>query len=163
MMNAEEVTGSRHSTDAMVVHHDTANEAASHIADLSKQPHQHSHIVNDTKHTVALQEDPDLLLLKAQLDLLKYLVNKAQTATDKHLIKHRASENLRTHSERITAASQLIARIESEDYMSDPEDQDELQHWMNDLVLTYAGDSDTDERIARVIAVERSVGLRGEG
>ena len=104
-----------------------------------------------------------MLLLKAQLGLLKHLITKAQTATDKLLAKHPASRGLSSHGERLTAASELIARIEGEDYMSNPGEQEELQHWMNDLVLTYAGNSDTDERIARVVAVERSVGLRGEG
>jgi len=62
----------------------------------------------------------------------------------------------------LRAITDLIAQIESNDYMCKPEDQEELQDWMHKLTSMYAGGSETDARIARVIAVERSMGL-GDG
>lgn len=98
-------------------------------------------------------------LVKAQLDLLRYLLTKAQTANDRLLIGHSTSENLRSDAERLGAAFELIAQVENDDYMCTSEDQEELQCWMHNLVSRYAGGSETDERIARVIAIEKSMGL----
>ena len=72
-------------------------------------------------------------------------------------------ESWRGDAERLRMLSELIAQIESDDYMCRPGDQEKLQHWMDRLTSTYAGESETDERIARVIAVERSLGLGGAG
>jgi len=59
----------------------------------------------------------------------------------------------------LRAITDLIAQIESNDYMCKPEDQEELQDWMHKLTSMYAGGSETDARIARVIAIERLMGL----
>lgn len=47
--------------------------------------------------------------------------------------------------------------------MCTSEDQEEIQSRMHNLISTYAGGSETDERIARVIAVEKSMGLGDAG
>ena len=93
-------------------------------------------------------------IIKAQLDLLRYLLTKAQTANGRLLIGHSTSESLRSDAERLRAAFELIAQVENDDYMCTSEDQEELQAWMHSLVSSYAGGSETDERIARVVAVE---------
>ena len=95
-------------------------------------------------------------LIKAQLDLFRYLIKKAQTANGLLLSRHPAMESLRSDAE-------LIAQIESDDYMCRLGDQEKLQHWMHRLTSTYTGGSETDERIARVIAAERSIGLGDAG
>jgi hypothetical protein len=68
-----------------------------------------------------------MLLLKAQLDLLKYLINKSQTATKRLLLRHPISERLRSDAERLRAVSELIAQVESNDYMCTLGAQEELQ------------------------------------
>ena len=102
-------------------------------------------------------------LIKAQFDLLRYLLTKAQTANDRLLIGHPTSETLRTDAEKVRATFELIAQIERDDYMCIPQDQEELQSWMHNLLSLYAGGSETEERIARVIAIEKSMGLGDAG
>lgn len=92
-----------------------------------------------------------MILLEVQLDFLKYLLDKAKAAADR--------ENLRARSERLQAVSDRIAQIESEDYVCNQGDQEHLQRWMNTLVSSYIEDPQTLDRIDRVVAVERSVGL----
>lgn len=104
-----------------------------------------------------------MLLIKAQVGLFKYLINKAQAANGLVLSRNPTMKSLRFDAERLRSLSELIAQIESDDYMCRPEDQEKLQHWMHRLTSTYAGGSETDERIARVIAVERSIGLGDAG
>lgn len=104
-----------------------------------------------------------MLLIKAQIELFKYLIDQAQTANSSLLSRQRTMESSRSDAERLRSLSELIAEIESDDYMCRPEDHEKLQHWMHRLTSTYAGGSETDERIARVIAVERSLGLGGAG
>lgn len=96
-----------------------------------------------------------MIPLEAQLDFLKYLLNKAKAAADR--------ENLRARSERLEAVSDRIAQIESEDYECNPGDQEHLQRWMDTLVSSYIEDPETLERIDRVVAVERSVGVGERG
>ena len=52
------------------------------------------------------------------------------------------------------AASQLIARIEREDYVCSPSEADELQELLNKLCSRYAEDPKTIEQIAKVNGVE---------
>ena len=57
----------------------------------------------------------------------------------------------------------LVEQIERDDCVCTSEGQEEIQSWMHRLVASYAGSSGTDERIARVIAVERSLGFGDVG
>ena len=97
--------------------------------------------------------------IKAQLDLLKYLLTKAQTANGRLLIGHPASQRLRSDVETLRGVFELIAQVEGDDYMCTSEDEEELRLWYHRLRSTYAGGSEADERIARVMALERSLGL----
>lgn len=98
-------------------------------------------------------------LIKAQLELLRYLLTKAQTANGRLLLGHPTNKRLRSDAQKLRAVFELVTQIEREHYMCIPEHQEELQSWMHNLVSSYAGGSETDERIARLIAVEKSMGL----
>lgn len=102
-------------------------------------------------------------LIRAQLDLFRYLINKAQTANNLLLSRHPTMESLRGDAEQLRSLSELIAQVESDDHMCTPEDQEKLQLWMHLLASTYRGGSETDARIARVIAIEKSMGLGDTG
>lgn len=102
-------------------------------------------------------------LIKAQLDLLKYLINKAQSSNCILFVRHPTDERLRYNSEALEAVSELIAQTERSDYLCKPQDQKELQSWMHKWVSSYAGASEADKRIARVIAGEKSIGLDDAG
>lgn len=102
-------------------------------------------------------------LIKAQLGLLKYLINKAKASNDLLLSRHPTMESLGSDAEQLRSLSELIAQVESDDYMCTLEDQEKLQYCMRLLTSTYAGGSETDARIARVIAIERSIGLGDTG
>lgn len=97
--------------------------------------------------------------IKAQLELLKYLLTKAQTANDRLLIGHPTSQRLRSDAATLRGVFELIAQVENDDYMVTSEDQEELRSWYHRLRSMYAGGSEADERIARVTALERSLGL----
>ena len=97
--------------------------------------------------------------IKAQLDLLKYLLTKAQTANDRLLIGHPGSQRLRSDAQQLRGVFELITQVESDDYMVTSEDQEELRSWYDRLTSIYAIGSKTDRRIARMIAVEISLGL----
>jgi hypothetical protein len=101
-------------------------------------------------------------LIKAQVDLYKYLLTKAQTANDRLLIGHPCSQRWRSDVEKLRAVFELIA-VESDDYMCTSEDQEQLRSWYDRLRSIYTGGSETDERIARVIAIEESVGVGDAG
>lgn len=58
-----------------------------------------------------MQEEPDMLLIKAQLNLLKYLLTKAQTSNDRLLLGHPTDERLRSDAETLRAVFGLIAHI----------------------------------------------------
>lgn len=102
-------------------------------------------------------------LIRAQLDLFRYLIIKAQTANNLLLSRHPTMESLRGDAEQLRSLSELIAQVESDDYMCTPEDQEKLQLWMHLLASTYRGGSETDARIARVIAIERSIDFGDTG
>lgn len=97
-------------------------------------------------------------LIKVQVDLLKHLLTKAQTANDRLLIGHPTSQRSRSDDEKLRAVFELVAQVESDDYMCTLEDQETLWSWYHRLASIYAGGSETDERIARVTAIERSMG-----
>lgn len=65
---------------------------------------------------------------------------------------------MNSDAEELRAAFELIAQVESDDYMCASGDQ-ELRSWYHRLKSMYAGGSEADERIARVIALERFLGL----
>ena len=162
-MEPEKATGSTDIKKLVVVPDDEANEAASDVGGLSERFRFINDHSCDTDQALALHESPATTLLKAHLDLLKYLANKAQTATDKLLVRHPDMERLRSDARHLRTLSELIAQVESNGYMCRLEDQKELQSWSHRLVSLYAGGSETDERIARVVAVEKSMGLGDAG
>jgi hypothetical protein len=102
-------------------------------------------------------------LVKAQFDLFRYLINKAQAANGLLLSRYPTMESLRSDAEQLRSFSELIAQVESDDYTCRPRDQEKLQRWMHIPTSTYAEGSETEERVARVIAIERSVGLGDTG
>ena len=164
-MDAGRVTGSRAIEGSTFAPDDEVDETASVVAGLSEYPKVRSaaRVCSHAYQSLAIQEEPDMPLIKAQLDLLRYLLTKAQTANDRLLSAHSTSESLRSDAEKLRAVFELIVRVEHDDYMCLPEDQEEIQSWMHSLVSSYAGGSETDERIARVIAVEKSMGLGDAG
>ena len=78
-------------------------------------------------------------------------------------VRHPTDERLRYNFEAFEAVSELIAQIERNDYMCKPQDEEEIQSWMHNLASSYAGGSEADECIARVIAGEKSIGLDDAG
>jgi hypothetical protein len=99
------------------------------------------------------------VFLRAQLDFLKYLLTKAQTAYDHLILEDPNLRQLRSDAKRFAAVSEINAEIEKDDHMYEPGDDVDLQWWMDYLVEIFSGDPETIERIARVIDVEKSVSL----
>jgi hypothetical protein len=101
-----------------------------------------------------------MVLLRAQLDFLRYLLTKAQTAYNRLILEDLNSRQLRSDSKRFRAVSEIIAEIENDDYRYEPGDDVDLRWWIDFLVEIFSEDPETLERIARLIDVEKSVVLK---
>jgi hypothetical protein len=101
------------------------------------------------------------VLLRAQLDFLKYLLTKAQTTYDHLILEDPNSRQLRSDAKRFAAVSEIIAEIENDDYRYEPGDDVDLQWWMDVLLEIFSEDPETLERLARVSDVEKSMSLAG--
>lgn len=94
----------------------------------------------------------------ASVDLLKYLLNKAQTEeTEGALSSFPTFLTSQIDSRELMAVSQLVARIEREDYTCSASEADDLQELMNKLYSRYIEDPETIEQVAGVDVVEGSV------
>jgi hypothetical protein len=100
-----------------------------------------------------------VVLLRAQLDFLKYLLTKAQTRYETLILENPDSWELRTDSKRFAVVIEIIAEIENDDYIYQPGDDVDLQWWMDYLVEIFSEDPETLERMARVNELEKSMGL----
>jgi hypothetical protein len=100
------------------------------------------------------------VLLRAQLDFLKYLLTKAQVTYERLILENPNNRQSRSDAKRFAAVSEILAEIENDDYRYEPGDDVDLQWWMDFLVEIFSEDPETLERISRVIDVEKSVGFR---